>query len=345
MPKARHLATLLSSVFSLSVLLAGSSAQAGPGQGKGDAISDVARKHFRAGVAYLEDPEGARFEEAYHAFNAAYAASPSAKILGNVGLCAMKLERDGEAIEAFQRYLAEVKDLDAEERAQVTRDLTTLRAGVVRLDLRVVGAVGTTVTITDVRRANDGARVVNVYPVENGGATFGVRPGHHEIRVRAPGHREASWDFEAVAGVPRSRTLTLEAEAAPRPVIAATNYQRSLAGPVAVTATGAALLVASAVTGVVALRKTQGIADRCPADRCPAGYDLESERSTAKGFIHTTDGLLVGGALVAGAGAAWLGLTLRHNARATSSSTASTAVTGGALCTGHGCAATVRLPF
>ncbi len=343
MPKARHLATLLSSVLALCTTLAVSPAVAVPAHGKAEPISDEARKLFRAGVAYLEDPEGARFEEAYHAFNAAYAASPSAKMLGNIGLCAMKLERDGEAIEAFQRYLAEVKDLDAEERTQVTRDLTTLRAGVVRVDLRVVGAApGAVVTITDVRRANDGGRVLNQYPVDRGGATFGVHPGHHEIRVRAPGHREASWDLEAVAGSPQSQTLTLEPERAKLPVSAVRADERSLTGPVAVTATGAALLLASAVTGVVALRKTQDIEGRCPNDRCPAGYDLDAERSRTKGFIHTTDGLLVGGAIVAGIGATWLGLTVRHNARATRPGTA---LTGGASCTGQGCAAAVRLPF
>ena len=146
MPKARHLATLLSSVLVAAVTTVALPTSAGPGHGKAEALRDEARKHVRAGVSYLEDPEGARFEEAYHAFKAAFAASPSPKILGNIGLCAMKLERDGEAIDAFQRYLAEVKDLDADERAQVTRDLTTLRTGVVRLELRVASVAPGTST-------------------------------------------------------------------------------------------------------------------------------------------------------------------------------------------------------
>jgi len=29
-----------------------------------DAATDEARKHFKAGVAYLEDPDGSRYEEA-----------------------------------------------------------------------------------------------------------------------------------------------------------------------------------------------------------------------------------------------------------------------------------------
>ncbi len=66
-------------------------------------ISERARGHFTAGVNLLQDPDGARYEEAYREFKAAYAESPSWKILGNLGLASMKLERDGEAIEAYQK--------------------------------------------------------------------------------------------------------------------------------------------------------------------------------------------------------------------------------------------------
>ena len=64
-------------------------------------ISDEARAHFTTGVNLLQDPDGARYEEAYREFKEAYAESPSWKILGNLGICAMKLERDSEAISAF----------------------------------------------------------------------------------------------------------------------------------------------------------------------------------------------------------------------------------------------------
>ncbi|HKY36226.1 MAG TPA: hypothetical protein VJN18_09825, partial [Polyangiaceae bacterium] len=40
-------------------------------------ISDKARAHFTAGVSLLQDPDGARHEEAYREFQAAYADSPS----------------------------------------------------------------------------------------------------------------------------------------------------------------------------------------------------------------------------------------------------------------------------
>src|SRR5687768_3790728 len=92
-------------------------------------ISAEARAHFEAGVALLQDPDGARYEEAYREFVIAYEQSKSPRILGNVGLCAMKLERDAEAIEAYSRYVEEVPDIDPIERDQIRRDIITLKSG------------------------------------------------------------------------------------------------------------------------------------------------------------------------------------------------------------------------
>ena len=54
-------------------------------------ISDAARQHFQAGVNLLQDPDGARYAEAYREFQTAYADSPSWKILSNLGITALKL--------------------------------------------------------------------------------------------------------------------------------------------------------------------------------------------------------------------------------------------------------------
>jgi len=91
-------------------------------------ITEEARTHFAAGVALLQDPKAPRYEEAYREFKSAYAASPSYKILGNLGLCAMKIERDSEAIQAYERYLKDAgTDVTSEQRAQVQRDLLPSR--------------------------------------------------------------------------------------------------------------------------------------------------------------------------------------------------------------------------
>jgi len=159
-------------------------------------ITEEARAHFAAGVNFLQDPDGARYDDAYREFKAAYAASPSWKILGNLGIAAMKLERDGEAIEAFNKYLAEGgKDLDREERAQVERDLKTLQAGLVSLALSFepAGAI-----LTDERVPVSGSSVVNRYGPVAASQGFGLRAGHHRLTLEADGYERAVWEFDAV---------------------------------------------------------------------------------------------------------------------------------------------------
>jgi hypothetical protein len=68
--------------------------------------SPEAKKYFQIGVDLLRDPDGAQQEAALKAFRRAYDISPSWKILGNLGLSALELERYTDGIPAYERYLA-----------------------------------------------------------------------------------------------------------------------------------------------------------------------------------------------------------------------------------------------
>jgi hypothetical protein len=146
-------------------------------------ITQKARELFGTGVTLLQDPDGARYEEAYQQFKAAYAESPSWKILGNLGFSAMKLERDAEAIQAFQGYLEQGgKELSKAERAQFQADLDTLSA--TAATVRILGAPAGT-RVTDVRSPNSGSDVKNDYEVPEGGAlVLRVRPGAHRFTAQ-----------------------------------------------------------------------------------------------------------------------------------------------------------------
>ena len=175
-------------------------------------INDEARAHFTAGVNLLQDPDGARYEEAYGEFKTAYAASPSWKILGNLGISAMKLERDGEAIEAYKKYLSEGgKQIEASERAQFQRDLSTLEAGVVRLtlDSDPPGA-----SITDERFPASGNAIRNSYSVA-APAQIGVRAGRHRFVAKLEGHVDVVWEVELSPRQQESHTFKLAEVAAP----------------------------------------------------------------------------------------------------------------------------------
>lgn len=170
-------------------------------------VSQEAQEHFNAGVSFLQDPDGARYEEAYREFKAAYSASASWKILGNLGIAAYKLERDGEAIVAFRKYLTEGgSELDAEERAQVQRDLSTLEASAAKLNIQAPEDA----MILDERFPATGSAVQNSYGPASGTLELGVRPGRHRFTASLNGRTSASWEVELEPKKSTSHTFTFD---------------------------------------------------------------------------------------------------------------------------------------
>ena len=179
----------------------------------GASISDEARAKFNVGVNLLTDPDGPRYEEAYRAFKAAYALSPSYKILGNLGLCAMKLERDDEAIAAYEKYVAEGKDLSRAEVQQITSDLATLRSSVAHV---VVESDPPGAEIIDVRVPVRGERVLNSYGTVQQATKLGLHEGAHQVTARLEGYPDQTWDVEVAGGQdfpPHKFVFTKEAPA------------------------------------------------------------------------------------------------------------------------------------
>jgi len=253
-------------------------------------------------VNLLQDPEGARYEEAYREFTAAYRASPSWKILGNLGIAAMKLERDGEAIDAFTKYLAAgASTLDAAERAQFESDLATLKTAVVSVTLSSdpPGA-----EFIDERVPVTGSVITNRYTSMGGSATIGVRPGHHRITARLAGYADQVWEFDATSGGSVQKTFKLEPASAAAPSTPTTPLAPADSGEsrpiptsvyVGIGVTGA-LLVGTTVTGVLALGK------KSDYDAANDGGDVEKAdelRGSTQTMNLVTDILL--GATVVGA--------------------------------------------
>jgi hypothetical protein len=307
--------------------------------------SEEAKSHFAAGVSLLQDPEGEKVEEAYREFRTAYDLSGSPKILGNMGFCAMRLERDGEAIEAYTRYLREVPDIDAEERAQIIRDLQTLTIGLARLTIEV-DKPG--VRIVDVRIPVRGERVTNTYgPITNGRLEVGVRPGHHVLTAKLADHEDVMWEIDAFAASRDKNAFAM------RPRVVAANPgeagRSTNVGPIIVMSIGGAMLVGGAITGILALGKTHDIEDKCPKDVCPNSFDLEGERSSAKTFVRITDVLLIGGGIVTAGGLGWLllanGEKTETGAPKSSSVTRLRLPVPSAGCGPDGCRASMKVVF
>jgi hypothetical protein len=215
-----RLVTSLSAVLLLTG--ASTAAQAAPkDSAPAVQITDKAREFFRTGVTLLQDPDGARYEEAYQQFKAAYAESPSWKILGNLGVTAMKLERDGEAILAFQGYLERGgKELSKAERAQFQSDLDTLSTTAATVTISGLPA-GT--RVTDVRSPNKGSDVKNYYEVPAGQPlVVRVRPGTHRFSAEWAGQQPQTHEIEtSVSGAHEVKFEAVQPEPAqPEPVLA-----------------------------------------------------------------------------------------------------------------------------
>ena len=260
-------------------------------------INEDARRPFSAGVSLLQDPDGARYEDAYREFEAAYAGSLSSKILGNIGYCALKLERDDEAITAYSRYLAEVRDVDPAEAAQIARDIATLRAGLVRVSVTLDSREG---NMVDKRVPVRGETITNVYGPVKGKYEIGLRPGHHIIEMRVQGETTEPWDFDAKPGASLSHSFVVN-EKNVEPA------HRSFSHPLPwiVTGIGAATLAAGGVMGVLTLDKANAIASNCPNNTCPPSYALRPAQDDARRFRTITDTLLIGGGVITATGT-WL---------------------------------------
>jgi hypothetical protein len=275
------------------------------GVARADDPETEARNHFKTGVAYLQDPDGERYEEAYSEFKIAYELTHAARVLGNLGLCAMKLERDGEAIDAFSRYLAEVTDIHPEERAQVEKDLGALRQSVAHVTFEVheQGAA-----IHDTRLVGRGPTIANAYDTRPGKNEFRLRPGRHLFVLRVAGNERARWEVSIVPGssVAHDFVAPVERPRAP-PAAVAPNTTRapSPVPPLVVTGVGAATLLTATVFGFVTLGKIDDLESKCPGGACPPD-SFANDVSSTRTFVRTTDILFLVGGIVTAAGLGWL---------------------------------------
>jgi hypothetical protein len=256
-------------------------------------VTEEARTHFAAGVALLQDPKAPRYEEAYREFKAAYAASPSYKILGNLGLCAMKIERDAEAIQAYEAYLKDAgPDVTAEQRAQIQKDLLTLRSGLVAVN---VSSDPPGATIVDVRTPIEGPDVRNTYAPSPGTMQLGLRRGHHIITARLAGYLDQQWEFDASESTAPFHVFTLV-----KPAIAERGTVRERPLPTAAYISGGAtiaLAIGGAVVGALALQKHSDYDNLNDGQHLP---QADSDRSSGQTLNVVTDALF--GAAIIGAG-------------------------------------------
>jgi hypothetical protein len=292
-------------------------------------VSERALQHFKAGVAYLNDPEGARYEDAYREFQAVLAESRTTKTVYNAGLCAFHLERDQEAVGLWTEFLATAgSDIDPRVRVQVERDLAVLKRGLVTVNLTVSPREA---TLLDERIPANGRAVLNRYQGADGSFALGIHPGHHRIRAELSGSGAVSepWEFDGMAGGVLTHefkferaTATAPAKEQPAPAMSpaptATSPTTATEQPSAERRTPAGVYVGLAATGALAAGATVvgvlALSNRSEFDRKNRGDQpdrAEDLRRTGLQLNVLTD-VLIGAAALAAGGTAYLYFSRRE---------------------------------
>jgi hypothetical protein len=164
------------------------------------AAADIeqAKNHMAAGVSFMQDPDGARYEVAYPEFRKAYELSGSLNALQNLAICSQKLELDGEAI-AYYELVIEKKgpDLAENERAQIDKDLAGLKSVVAWVTL---SSDKPGVTVVDERTPRRGIPIRNQYKVGLQAKKLGLHPGNHKLTASVSGMPAQEWRVQIANG-------------------------------------------------------------------------------------------------------------------------------------------------
>lgn len=202
---------LLSVALVTGLLLAVPTGSAWSGQAPSAQDIEQAKKHMRAGVAFMQDPDGPKYEEAYPEFKKAYELSGSLNALQNLAICAQNLELDGEAIELYGKFLEGKGDsVDPKVKEQVERDKLALEAVVAWVTL---GTDKVGVTIEDVRYPRRGSPITNIYKGSIQGLKLGIHPGRHKFTASLDGHEDQVWEVTIKNGGSYSHTFTFDPNA------------------------------------------------------------------------------------------------------------------------------------
>jgi hypothetical protein len=173
-------------------------------------VSEEAKTYFRNGVELLQETPP-NYQDAYYQFKLAYEKSNrSWKVLGNLGLCSLKLERDGDAIQYYTEYLDKgARDIPDEERKPIERDLLLLKGNMATVE------VSSTVSDLEVTVSRVGSSAPpQVYQLAGGKGALSLRAGTQVVTARSGG-RELKWEVVISPGQSKSHEFTFEDTAAP----------------------------------------------------------------------------------------------------------------------------------
>ncbi len=201
MPSRRPLVRAISASVLLAVCCA---------PGRAHASQEAAKRYFQNGVELITAAEP-NYQDAFYQFQLAYQeSSKSWKVLGNLGLCALKLERDADALAYYEQYLKKGgNEIAPEERAAIEQDLLLLRG-----NLAVVHITSADADLQVVDRRSGSKAPPQSYKLKDGVLELQLRAGSHNLTASS-GDRRLSWDVVLEPKGSTSHVFDFDAPLAP----------------------------------------------------------------------------------------------------------------------------------
>jgi len=261
------------------------------------AATAEARERFQRGVALYR--EGS-FDAALAEFKRAYEIAPNYRILYNLAQVQVERHDSVAALTLFSQYLQQGgAEIEAERRAQVERDMQSLRGRVADLTIES-NVAGAQLTIDGV----EAGTLPLAGPIQ-------VNSGVRQITVAKPGYQNVSKSVTIAGAQPIKLTLTLQSldnRAAGAAAGTASNdapvepakESQGLSTPFWVSAITTGVFTGAAVTfGVISLNKNQKLDDEL--NRYPTDANaVDDARSSVKTTAALTDAF-TGAAIVSAA--------------------------------------------
>lgn len=178
--------------------------------GGAQASQEAAKRYFQNGVELITGSEP-NYQDAFYQFQLAYQESAKSwKVLGNLGLCALKLERDADALAYYDQYLKKGgNEIAPEERNAIEQDLLLLRG-----NLAVVHITSPVADLQVVDKRSGSKAPPQSYKLKDGVLDLQLRAGSHNITASS-GDRRLSWDVVLEPKGTTSHVFDFDAPVAP----------------------------------------------------------------------------------------------------------------------------------
>ncbi len=274
-------------------------------EAEAEAAADLAtaKLHFTNGVELIADKN---YQDAFRQFQLASEKSGGSwKVLGNLGLCALKLERDGEALQYYGKYLKKGgEEVDPQERLHIQRELLLIEGNMTSVSL---SSTEENVRVT-VKRQGSSAPA-QIYELKGAQTVLGLRAGSLVITARS-GETQRTWEAVLQAGESPSHqfnfsevTPAVAAPAASAPAAALQDTPPQSTGPNTLrlagyitTGVGVLALGGGVVTGLISQSKEQDALDNCINDICEEigqdDFDSAASMATIANVLYITGGVL-----------------------------------------------------